>query len=146
MRRYILIFVLSLVALAVVSTGVGWYLLQDEAFLKSQLRSQTLKYTGRDLTLNGPVQLKLGRVTTLDARDVHFANATWADQPDMVAAGHLKISIELSSLFDDQIVFPQLSLDNVKVRLVRNDQGEPNWDMFPEKKTRDRVVTTAAPT
>ncbi len=134
MRRYILIFVLSLVALAIVSTGVGWYLLQDEAFLKSQLRSQTLKYTGRDLTLNGPVQLELGRVTTLEAKDVHFANAAWADQPDMVAAGHLKISIELSSLFDDQIVFPQLSLDDVKVRLVRNDQGEPNWDMFPEKE------------
>ena len=132
MRRYILIFVLSLVALAIVSTGVGWYLLHDEAFLKSQLRSQTLKYTGRDLTLNGPVQLNLGRVTTLEARDVHFANATWADQPDMVAAGRLRISIDLSSLFDDQIIFPAVSLEDVKVRLVRNDQGEPNWDMFPE--------------
>ena len=136
MRRYLKFFVLFLVVLVVISTGVGWYLSQDEAFLKSQLRSQTLKYTGRDLTLNGPVQLNLGRVTTLEAQDVHFANAAWADQPDMVTAGHLKISIDLSSLFDDQIVFPAVSLEDVKVRLVRNEQGEPNWDMSPEKKPK----------
>jgi len=120
-----------LVALAIVSAGVGWYLLQDEAFLKSQLRSQALKYTGRNLALNGPVQLELGKVTMLEARDIHFANAAWADQPDMVSAGHLKIAIDISSLFDDQIVFPLVSMDEVKVRLVRNDKGEPNWDMFP---------------
>jgi len=131
MRRYLLILLLFLVVLVTVTAGTGWYLLQDEAFVKSQLAKQTLKYTGRELTLKGPVKLELGRVTTLEANDVHFANAAWAEEPDMASAGHLKISIDLSSLFAEQIIFPALSLEDCKVSLTRNDKGEPNWNMIP---------------
>ena len=132
MRRKILIAVLVLLVLFAVTVGVGWYLLQNESFLKSQLGSNSLKYTGRELTLNGPLKLSLGRVTTLEAHDIHFANANWADQPDMVAIGHLKISIELPSLFEDKPVFPDFVLEDCRVSLVRNTSGEANWDMLPD--------------
>ncbi len=136
MRRFFIIAFLVLVVLFTATVGIGWYLSQDESFLKRQLASQTLKYTGRKLSLNGPVTLKLGRVTTLEANDVHFANAAWSEEPDMAAAGQLKISIDLSTLFKDQIVFPALSLEDCKVRLTRNDEGEPNWSMHPRTETK----------
>ncbi len=138
MRRFFLIAVLVLVVLFTATVGIGWYLLQDESFLKKQLASQTLKYTGRKLSLDGPVTLKLGRVTTLDANDVHFANPAWSEKPDMAAVGHLKISIDLSSLFADQIVFPALSLEDCKVSLIRNDEGEPNWQMVPQYEPKSK--------
>jgi uncharacterized protein involved in outer membrane biogenesis len=134
MRRLFLITALILIVLPVVTAGVAYYLLNDEAFVKSQLSSQTLKYTGRELTLTGPVQLTLGRVTTLEAEDIHFANAAWAEEPDMASVGHLKISIDLSSLFSEQIVFPALSLEDCKVSLTRNDEGVPSWDMGPQSE------------
>ena len=136
MRRYLLITVLVLAVLLIVTAGVAIYLLNDEAFLKSQLSSQTLKYTGRELTVNGPLRLGLGRVTTLEASDIHFANAAWAEEPDMVAVGHLKISIELFSLFGDQVVFPALALEDCKVSLNQNEAGEPNWAMLPESEPK----------
>jgi uncharacterized protein involved in outer membrane biogenesis len=131
MRRAILIIFLALLVLFTVIVGGGWYLLHDEAFLKSQLSSQTLKYTGRGLVLNGPVRLSLGRDTTLEARDVHFANPPWADQADMASAGHLLITINLPSIFSDKIIFPALVLDDCAVTLLKNDAGEANWQFFP---------------
>ena len=142
MRRYFLITIITLAVLITVTAGVCWYLLHDEAFLKSRLSSYALKYTGRELTVKGPLQLGLGRVTTLEANDIHFANATWAAEPDMVVIGRLKIAIELPSLFDDQPVFPSFSLENCKVNLLRNDDGVANWDMLPKSEpTPDRGPT-----
>lgn len=131
MRRFIIISVLILTGLAVATTGVVYYLANNEAFLKDQLRSQTLKYTGRELTVKGPLELRLGKVTTLEASDLHFANAPWAEEPDMATVGSLNISIDLSTVLSGQIIFPSLSLENCRVNLARNDQDEPNWDIGP---------------
>jgi uncharacterized protein involved in outer membrane biogenesis len=133
MRRFILISILVLAVLIVVTAGVGLYLLNNEAFLKSQLSSNTLKYTGRELTLDGPLTLDLGRVSTLEANGIHFANPEWAEDPDMVSIGRLKISLQLSSLFGDRPVIPFFSLDDCRVTLLRKDEDVPNWDLFPDR-------------
>ena len=132
MRRYLLITVIALLLLITAVAGVGWYLLSNEVFLKSKLSSLTLRYTGRELTVEGPLQLSLGRETTLEAHEIHFANAAWADQPDMVAIGHLLISVDLPSLFGDKPIFPAFVLEDCNVLLTRNDSGEANWEMHPD--------------
>ena len=133
MHRKILIVFSLLVALAVFTIGLGWYLLQNEAFLKSRLSSISLKYTGRKLSLNGPLTLDPGSVTTLEASNITFANADWADQADMVTIGSLKISFRVSSLFKDQPVFPFLGLQDCKISLLKDDAGKANWDMLQKK-------------
>ncbi len=135
MRRYFLITVLILLVLITATTGIGWYLLHDEAFLKSHLSTFALRQTGRELTIKGPLRLSLGRETTLEARNIHFANATWADQPDMVAIGHLLVTVDLPSLFGDKPIFPAIALDDCAVSLVKNDAGEGNWDVLPKTET-----------
>ena len=60
MRRKILITVLILLVLFAATVGVGWYLLQNESFLKSQLGSNSLKYTGRELDPEWPVKTEPG--------------------------------------------------------------------------------------
>jgi len=132
MRRYLLISVLILLVLITATTGIAWYLLHDEAFLKSHLSTYALRQTGRELTIKGPLRLSLGRETTLEARNIHFANATWADQPDMVAIGHLLFSVDVPSLFSDKFIFPAIALDDCTVLLDKNDAGEANWDVLPK--------------
>jgi len=132
MRRFILISLVTLVVLFAATVGVGWYLLQDEDFLKAQVSKLTLKYTGRELTFKGLLNLQLGGVTSLEARDVHFSNAEWADHPEMVSVGHILISFELASLFEEPLVFPNAVLEDCSVYLERNDDGEANWSMGPE--------------
>ena len=132
MRRFLLITPLVLLVLVAVTVGVAYFLLKNEGFVKSQLNSQLLKYTGRELTVNGAAELQLGRVTRLEARDVHFQNADWSDEPNMASAGHLVVSIDLSTLFEDRIVFPEVVLDDCKVSVLRNDEDKLNWAIGPE--------------
>jgi uncharacterized protein involved in outer membrane biogenesis len=134
MRRFLLITFLTLTVLLIVTAGFGLYLVNDEEFLKSRLGSIALKYTGRELVIDGPLELSLGRETSLEANDIHFANAAWADEPDMVTIGHLKISVELSSLFSDRPVFPVFVLEECRVSLVKNDAGDANWDVLPDSE------------
>ncbi len=132
MRRYLLITVLILLVLITATTGIGWYLLHDEAFLKSHLSTFTLRQTGRELIIKGPLRLSLGRETTLEASNIHFANASWADQPDMVSIGHLLLTVDVPSLFSDKFIFPAFTLDDCTILLDRNDAGEANWDVLPK--------------
>jgi len=137
MRRFFLIALVSVIVLVAITSAVGWYLLQDESFLKSQLSSLALKYTGRELDIRGPLNLDLGRETTLHASEIHYANAEWADQPDMVSIGKLLISFDISSLFSDQLVFPAIAIDNCVVSLERNEEFIANWDVIPKSDKPD---------
>jgi len=134
MRHKFLIAIFLLAALLAVTAGIGWYLLQDEAFLKARLGSISLKHTGRKLSINGPLTLDLGRVTTLEAGNIEFANAAWADQANMLTVGHLKISFQVSSLFEDRPVFPFLAIRDCRISLLREDEGKANWDMLQKKQ------------
>lgn len=132
MRRKILI---SLTALAVLFAGViglAWYLLQNESFLKAQLSKYTLKHAGRELRFDGPLAFRLGATTTLEGKDIHFANAGWSKHPEMVSVGRIFISFDLSTLFDDRPVLPEARLEDCSVYVERNDSGKLNWDFSPQ--------------
>jgi uncharacterized protein involved in outer membrane biogenesis len=145
MRRKILISLITLAVLFIGIIGVAWYLLENEPFLKSQLSKYTLKYTGRELRFDGPLTFKLGGMTTLEGRDIHFANAGWSEHPEMVSIGRIFISFELSTLFDDRPVFPDAQLEDCSVYVERNDSGELNWAMGPESGPEDEAEAAPEP-
>lgn len=135
MRRYFRYTFFALAGITLVFIGSAWYLLHDEAFLKARLSSLSLKYTGRQLTVDGPLSLSPGRVTTLEASKITFSNADWATQADMATAGHLRISFDLQSLFKDQLVFPELDIRECQVQLLKGEDDKANWDMIKRKKS-----------
>ena len=145
MRRKILITLIILVVLFAGIIGAAWYLVEDESFLKSQLSKYTLKYTGRELRLDGPLTFNLGGITTLEGRDIHFANAGWSEHPEMVSVGRIFISFELSTLFDDRPVFPDAQLEDCSVYVERNESGELNWDIGPESGPEDEPEAAPEP-
>jgi uncharacterized protein involved in outer membrane biogenesis len=132
MRRLLLISLTLLIVLVAVGAGIGWYLINDEAFLKSRLNAYVLKETGRQLSVDGPLRLIPGRETTVEAEGIRFANAVWADEPDMVRIGRLRVVIDMLSLFKDTIVIPVLSVEDCAVSLVEREKGPTNWDVLPE--------------
>jgi len=132
MRRFLLISLSLLIALLAVGAGIGWYLLHDEAFLKSRLSAFVLEQTGRELTVDGPLTLTLGRATTVEAASIHFANASWAEEPEMAAVGRLRMVVDIPSLFGDKLVFPLLVVEDCSLSLVEQEDGRANWDILPE--------------
>jgi len=134
MRRILLISFAILVLFAVAGAGIAWYLLNDQDFLKARLSAAVLDQTGRDLVVDGPLRLDLGRQTTIEARGIRFSNADWADAADMVSLGRLRVTIDVPSLFDDVPVIPSLLLEDCDIRLEKNEAGEANWDVLPEAR------------
>jgi uncharacterized protein involved in outer membrane biogenesis len=134
MRKIILIFVITLGVLIILVSGAAFFLLNNENFLKSQLSDIIFEQTGRELELSGPLEIEIGRETSIDAHGIRFQNASWADQPDMVSIGRLQLTIDIPSLWDETIIVPSLALEDCSISLLKNGDGEANWDVLPESE------------
>lgn len=132
MRRFLLVSLILLVLVVVTGAAVGWYLLHDEDFLKARLGAYVTKHTGRDLNVEGPLTVTLGRRTRVDAHDISFRNAAWAAPADMLSLGRLSITVDVLSLFGDTPVIHSLALEDCDLRLQENEAGQANWDVLPE--------------
>ena len=119
MRRFLLIAVVWLLAVLVLAGGLAVYLLHDEPFLKRQIGELVADQTGRSLNIDGPLEISFGRVTTLEARGIRFANPDWAQSPELFRAGRLRIGIDLPSLFSNQPRLTEIVLEDCAVALER---------------------------
>ena len=135
MRRFLLIAVVWLLAVLVLAGGLAVYLLHDEPFLKRQIGELVADQTGRSLNIDGPLEISFGRVTTLEARGIRFANPGWAQSPELFRAGRLRIGIDLPSLFSNQPRLTEIVLEYCAVALERAADGLDSWalDIAPEE-------------
>nr|MDP2192323.1 AsmA family protein [Rhodoferax sp.] len=86
-----------LAALFIAIFGWNW--------MRGPIERMTLDKTGRELVINGDLQVKLGWPSPhLVAGVVTFANPAWAKEKQMLAAAAADISIDLSQLLRRQIV------------------------------------------
>ncbi|HEX2580987.1 MAG TPA: AsmA family protein [Dongiaceae bacterium] len=86
--------------------------------------------TGRKIEL-GDIQGQWAWVPQIELRDIKIANAPWSKDPDMLRVGHLRFHIDLGELLKGRIVLPDLAIDDAKMVLEKNAQGEPNWKLGP---------------
>lgn len=131
MRRMILKTLLALVVIFVVAAGAALFLVHNESFLKSQVHAVVLKQTGRELNIDGPLQVEIGRETRVIAEGIRFQNAAWAESPDMVEIGRLEVGLVIPSLWGDTVIVPAVALEDCRVSLRKNATGEANWNVLP---------------
>ena len=71
--------------------------------------------------------------------DIHFANAAWGDEAEMVSAERVEIVIDLLELLRGRVVLPEIALTRPKVVLERQEDGTSNWT-FGAKQAADAVT------
>jgi AsmA family protein len=109
---------------------VGWYfLLFDWNDLRDHLAGLAQERTGRELTIEGDMDVELGWVTRVRLEGVRVANAEWSEHPDMARIEVLDFTIQLRELLRGRIVLPEVTLERPHIRLERNAQGESNWEL-----------------
>jgi len=99
----------------------------DLGFLKPQVERLITETTGRIFSIDGNFSADIGRTSSVIAEDVHFQNAEWADDDDMVTVGRVEIRVDFWSLFFGPVVVELIDIDDVSVQLLRPEDGEPNW-------------------
>ena len=133
MRRLFLLTFSLLLVLVAITAALTLYLANDEDFLKGQARKYVFELTGRQLSIDGPLELTLGRETTLQVSGIRLSNAAWAGTPDMATAGLLKVGIDVPSLFDRLPVITEIVITDCSLEIVRNGAGDLNWDVLAQK-------------
>lgn len=97
-------------------------------WLRQPIERYALDKTGRALAIKGDLTLgwhwPAPRVT---ARDITFANPSWAGEPLMFKADSAEFALDLPMLWRGRIVFPQVHLLNAAAFLEQNPDGRKSW-------------------
>ena len=145
MRRRLVITFSTLAAILLVAVAVFYYLLHDQDWIKGKVEGTVSELSGRQFTIQGPLDIEISLHPTVAAEGLMFANAPWADTGNMVELNKLRLSIDLLSVFSDQFVIHFIEADGLVVALAENDNGDVNWDLFPGEKTEDEAALTEWP-
>lgn len=105
--------------------------------------------TGREVRINGDVDVELDWTPRLVVNGLELANAGWAERPkNMVTVDRAVVSIDLLSVFGEAIRLPRIDLDAPRVFLQRRSDGTANWNLAgpaeelaaPEERTEFPVI------
>ena len=88
------------------------------------------KATGRQLSINGDLQVDLGWISTVRASQIQFENAQWSKQPQMAEVGLVDLQVDLWQLLSRfRLVLPNVTISQPKLFLEKNAEGSPNWEI-----------------
>ncbi len=122
---------------------------------KPQIEKIVYEQTGRKLTLNGDIAIKISLIPTVAIKDATFENAPWAKNPDMIKIKEADISLAILPLLDKQIEIGEVNIIDPVINLEINKDGTPNWifqkpdeneqDSSDETQKTQEVNAAAAP-
>lgn len=97
-------------------------------WLRGPIEHWAEQKTGRVLLIKGDLSLHLGWPwPRIQADAVTFANPPWAQEPQMVTADAVDITLDLRQLLQGELLFPTVHLLRPVVFLEQTAQGQKNW-------------------
>lgn len=108
--------------LALVLSVFGWN------WARGPLQRFALEHTGRALSIEG--DLTVGWAWPLPqvrAKELKFANPAWAQQPQMVQADQIDVTVDLPALLRGRLTFPSVQLTRPRVFLEQASGGRKTW-------------------
>jgi len=108
------------------------YMAFDPNDYKSEIVEQVRKATGRELTLGGPIRLKLALRPTVDVSDVSFANMDGGSAPRMLQVARVEATLGLFALLQKRVEIDRLTLEQPEILLESDAQGRANWKFAPQ--------------
>ena len=110
---------LLIVAVAVVNLIPG-------STYKSLITSAVKSATGREMTIDGDLDIKLLNSFAFKASDIKFANAEWGSRPLLASVDTIEADVALLPLFKG-ILDASLVVDQPDVLLETDSSGRGNW-------------------
>ena len=87
--------------------------------------------TGRDVAIEGDLDVEFAWVPRITANGVRVGNADWAGPEDMLRIDRLQFRIDLWELLKGTVVLPELAIAGGALNLQRKEDGETNWTLAP---------------
>lgn len=133
MRRTALIILgaaAGLVALVLIAVAVTVATVDPNRYV-APLAARVKAATGRDLSLQGPVDFKLSLEPKVVLPGVAFQNAPWAAKQPLLTAKRIEVQIALLPLLSRRFEIVRLTLVEPVIALETDAQGKGNWEFAP---------------
>ncbi|MBK1696991.1 AsmA family protein [Rhodovibrio salinarum] len=124
--KKLLLIVAAVVVLLVAVALIAPMLIPMDTY-KQQIARQVEAATGRQITIEGDLSLSILPRTQVTANQVQFANAAWADAPQMAELEQLQVRVNPFALLSSQLEIESFVLQQPVIHLAKNAQGEVNW-------------------
>jgi len=99
--------------------------------VKVLLAAEVKAATGRELTIGGPLRLKLGWSPTVTAERVSLANAPGGSRKDMLVVERVEAEMALVPLLKHSVVVKRLLLVGPDLLVEADAKGRGNWRFAP---------------
>lgn len=104
--------------------------------LKPQIARVTKEATGRDLTLDGDIDLKIGLTPKLLVENVSFQNASWGSRQEMVKVRRVEVQVALLPLISKKIEIKRLVLVEPDILIETDKAGRTNLEFKISEKDK----------
>jgi hypothetical protein len=117
----------GLVALLLIGVAIAIATVDPNRFV-APLAARIRASTGRNLTVKGPVGIKLSLEPSVVLPDVAFDNAPWSKTPQMLTAKRIEAQIALLPLLSRRFEVVQFTLVDPVITLETDASGRGNWE------------------
>lgn len=114
--------------LGLVGVFLTWLFTADLDTFKPQLEQFISTQINRELSINGELDIHLGKTLEIRAENIVLENANWAEVPAMVDIGRLAARVDLWSVVSQPIVIHLIDLDDVTINLEQSAADDKNWE------------------
>ena len=117
----------------------------DTARLVKVVAAQVKASTGRDLSINGPVSIKVFPRLAVVADDVSLSNPSWASDPAMLKAQQVAFSLEWMPLISKRIQIDNVTISQLQLFLQDAPASQKltgNWVMTPSADSKESASTS----
>ena len=145
MKRILRAVGVSVILVAAVAVG-GFVTLAslDLNDYREEIAARIEAATGRDVTIEGELDLEISLDPALVVEGVSIANAAWGSRPAMVRLGRLEAKVELLPLLWGDVIVHYLLISGLDVLLETDALGRGNW-VFAGADAGEAEATTGRP-
>ena len=120
---------LTVTIVLVVSAAGLLYLFIDIDAYKDDVAARIEALTGREVAINGDIDLNLSLNPSLSVEDVTLGNASWGSKPQMLKIGRLQGRVALLPLLSGNIEIRELAFFDTELLLETDAKGLGNWSL-----------------
>lgn len=138
----ILKWVFGIGTILIVTTIIVVYIIvanYDFNDLKPRIADAVKNATGRELTIGGDINFKIGLVPSLTLSDIKFQNAPWGSKPEMAKIHRFELKVALMPLIKGNIMVKRFKLVEPDIFIETDKTGKSNLVFEKPVKNRKKV-------
>jgi len=118
----------------------------DFGFLAPTIEQRAGDALGRELSIRGPLSIRIGRQIRLDAVGIELADLAERNESPMLRIDELSLVVDAASLLKGPPLVRELAVNGLSVLVVSNEDGSSNWQLGSgEESVDDDERTAGAP-